>query len=115
MEPIITVNTRRSEIVQKIFKHLITWLKLNGFTLIDNINSEATEIRSYIYEGDNYTIQATIDYENHIVKAPGYRHEISLILENDNNFESVKCEYVQEIGKIMDTNHLDNLLKAIKI
>lgn len=51
MEPIITVNTRRSEIVQKIFKHLIAWLKLNGFTLIDNINSEATEIKSYIYEG----------------------------------------------------------------
>ena len=108
MEPIITVNTRRSEIVQKIFKHLIAWL-------IDNINSEATEIKSYIYEGGTYTIQATIDYENHIVKAPGYRHEISLILENNNNFESVKCEFIEEIQKIMDTNHLDNLLKAIKI
>lgn len=115
MEPIITVNTRRSEIVQKIFKHLIAWLKLNDFTLIDNISSEATEIRSYIYEGDNYTILATIDYENHVIKPPGYKHEISLILENNNNFESVKCEFIQEIGKIMDTNHLDNLLKAIKI
>lgn len=115
MEPIITINTRRSEIIQKIFKHLIAWLKLNEFTLIDSVSSEATEIKSYIYEGDTYTIRATIDYENRIVKAPGYKHEISLILENDNNFESVKCESIEEIQKIMDVNHLDNLLKAIKI
>lgn len=115
MEPIITINTRRSPIVQNIMKTLIKWLKANEFTLTDNIVSEATEIKSYLYESDTYVILATIDYENRIVKTPGYKHEISLTLEKDNNFEAVKCEYIEQIQKILDTNHLDNLLKAVKI